>query len=155
MAVASYMLSFLAVRSATQGAKFVQQYAGPWLVWEPGDWRPAAGTTTTMVSTSSKTPGVGDALCFQLAHAKQVSIGRDSTCDVVVNDATVSRHHVTLHATSFGFDIESMKDVGSSVDGVALKRGERRILRWGASISLGNVKLSLFDDFGFAGRLKL
>ena len=29
------------------------------------------------------------------------------------------------------------------------------IVQNGASISLGSVKMSLFDDFGFAGRLKL
>lgn len=155
MAVASYMLSFLAVKSAAQPGQFPQQYAGPWLVWEPGDWRPAAGTSATLVSQTHKTPGVGDALCFQLAGSKQVSVGRDSGCDVVVNDATVSRHHVTLTATAFGFDLESMKDVGCTVDGLSLRRGERRVLRWGASIGLGNVKLTLFDDFGFASRLKL
>ena len=155
MAVSSYMLSFLAVRSAAQPAQFPQHYAGPWLVWEPGDWRPAAGTSATLVANTHKTPGAGDALCFQLGQAKQVSVGRDSGCDVVVNDATVSRHHVTLMATPFGFDLESMKDVGCTVDALSMRRGERRVLRWGASISLGSVKMSLFDDFGFAGRLKL
>lgn len=155
MAVSSYMLSFLAVRSAAAARAFPQQYAGPWLVWEPGDWRPAAGTSTTLVTNTQKTPGAGDALCFQLAAARQVSVGRDSGCDVVVNDATVSRHHITLMATPFGFDLESMKDTGVSVDGLPVRRGERRVLRWGAGISLGSVKLSLFDDFGFASRLKL
>ena len=144
MAVSSYMLSFLAVRSATQPGQFSQQYAGPWLVWEPGDWRPAAGTSATLVSNTNKTPGVGDALCFQLAAAKQVSVGRDSGCDVVVNDATVSRHHVTLMATPFGFDL------GAGTPG-EVRATVRRLVGWAlaSGVVLGGVLAGVAPWLGY------
>ncbi|PZR04161.1 MAG: hypothetical protein DI536_34725 [Archangium gephyra] len=157
MGVRSFMMSYLATRSVTLADRFHQQHVGPWLVWEPGEWRPAGSAITTMVSNKESAPKAGDALCFQLGGAptlQPVRVGRDANCELVINDATVSRHHVTLHATPVGWEIEAMKDVGVVLDGQTLARGQRRILRWGAALSLGAVRLSLYDDFGFAARLR-
>lgn len=150
------MMSFLATRSVTLADRFMQQHGGPWLVWEPGDWRPASTGVTTMVSGKEHAPKPGDALCFQLGGvgAPQVRVGREPSCELVINDATVSRHHVTLHGGPIGWEVEAIKDVGVLLDGQPLPRGERRVLRWGAVLSLGAVRLSLYDDFGFRARLR-
>lgn len=157
MGVRSFMMSYLATRSVTLAERFRQQHSGPWLVWEPGEWRPAGAAVTTLVSGADNAPKPGDALCFQLSGLPalpQVRVGREPSCDLVINDATVSRHHVTLHVTPTGWELESMKDVGVVLDGEPLRRGQRRVLRWGAALSLGAVRCSLYDDFGFAARLR-
>ncbi|MGV3624183.1 MAG: FHA domain-containing protein [Archangium sp.] len=155
MGVRSFMMSYLATRSVALADRFPQQHAGPWLVWEPGEWRPAGSAVTTMVSGKESEPKAGDALCFQLGGlSKEIRVGRETACDLVINDATVSRHHVTLHATPVGWEIEAMKDTGVVLDGQPLARGQRRVLRWGAALSLGAVRLSLYDDFGFVQRLR-
>ncbi len=158
MAVPSFMLSFLAARSVTQETQFRQLYAGPWLVWEPGSWQPAAGTITTLVPGATRAPTSGDALCFALGGAsvpRHLKVGRGSDCDLIINDATVSRHHVSLHLGPAGLELESMKDAGVVVDGQTVRAGERRVLRWGAALSLGNVHFSLYDDASFARRLRV
>lgn len=157
MAVPSFMMSYLATRSVTLAERFTQQHVGPWLVWEPGSWKPAASAVTTLVAGRAHEPAAGDALCFQLGASgapRAVRIGREATCELVINDATVSRHHVTLHASGLGWEIEAVKEIGASLDGKPLAKGERRVLRWGAGLSLGAVRLSLYDDFGFATRLR-
>ncbi len=156
MAVPSFMMSFLAARSVTQASQFLTLYGGPWLVWEPGSWQPAASNLTT-ISGGARAPSAGDALCFRIGAPglpAALKVGREPGCDIAINDATVSRHHVTLSAGPFGWNAESMRDVGAQIDGVLLRNGEHRLLRWGATLWLGNVRLSLYDDYGFGSRLR-
>lgn len=56
--------------------------------------RPRArpGTTAELMPTREPGPSVGIAIT-----ATCTTIGRDRACDIVLDDATVSRHHAELH----------------------------------------------------------
>ena len=65
----------------------------------------------------------------------ELSIGRADDCDLVVEEATVSRHHALLRRTPEGWDL---RDVGST-NGTRLNgwRVERAALRPGDELDLG------------------
>src|SRR5687768_3672122 len=104
-AVRAYLLSLLGVQRIKEGPRFITSHPHQWLVWEPGVWQPAPrGQDALMTRVASPehpvTPGfrpsTGDALCFELAERRALKIGRAHSCDVQINDATVSREHLLL-----------------------------------------------------------
>ncbi|MBH0123751.1 FHA domain-containing protein [Rhodococcus sp. CX] len=72
------------------------------------------------------------------------SIGRDRTCDIVVNDVLVSRVHAALHTGPSGLEIEDLGSVnGTYVDGKAVTRTP---LRDGDVVTIGNTDLVVHGD---------
>ena len=70
----------------------------------------------------------------------RIVIGRTPTCDIVVDDETISRQHAALvvePAHVFAEDLGSAN--GTSVGGVALKPGERVVVLVGGMLALGDV----------------
>jgi hypothetical protein len=160
--VKAYMLSLLAVRRFTLQAEFVTRFPSSWLVWEPGVWQPAAGgpaaeaTRITSLSAVSARPVGGDALCFELSSGAALKVGRAPGCDVVLNDATVSREHVWLEpvAGSAGWAVRLQPGASTtSLNGQWLSSGVPRPLSPGDSLRLGNVTLTYHDASGLAARL--
>lgn len=79
--------------------------------------------------------------------AGRVSIvGRDPSCDLVVNDVKCSRRHAVLET---GPDGVAIRDSGSA-NGVFVngQRVERAILRAGDVVSMGEVQLTLLPEAG-------
>jgi two-component system response regulator AtoC len=70
-----------------------------------------------------------------------VVIGRDASCDVVVDDRSISRRHAAIH------DGEEIEDLGSTngvtVGGRRLANGERMRLELGKVFWVGSVSLAL------------
>jgi len=77
-------------------------------------------------------------------HSTVSSMGRDPTCDLVLNDIKCSRRHAVIETTPDGL---SIRDTGSS-NGVFVngKRVERAHLRQGDVVGVGDVQLTVLDD---------
>lgn len=158
--VRSYLISFLATRAAVLGSGFGQKYPGAWLVWEPGAWHaPELGSARKTIAgfKPANTPSGSDALCFQLqleAGKTVVKIGRDEKSDVVINDATVSREHLTLTPGPQDlWTVTPARDRVVKKDGVALPPEKPSPLAPGARLELGSVTLTFYDPAGFEKRV--
>jgi hypothetical protein len=150
VAVRSFLMSFLA-RQKLVKPDFATRYGGAWLIWEPGDWKVPkdAAAPTEVVKKRATAPREGDALCFHLeladSHRRTLTGGRDEGCDVVLNDATVSRTHLQLTSSSEGWSVDTLvNDAGKAVrlDGQTLQLGTAMRLTSGARLELGGVKLT-------------
>ncbi len=155
----AYLLSFLVGQRYALADEFSKRFPGAWLVWEPGPWHAPSGeaaTTQTMHPTHAPDrPFQGDSLCFELTDqlAEQAfRVGRAKDNDVVLEDATVSRTHFTLdhHGTAWSLKPSLLRHVllgGKDVGAAPVP------LRDGASLGVGNVKLTFHDAAGFLHRL--
>ena len=68
---------------------------------------------------------------------KRVTIGRSSSCDIIVSGNTVSRHHATLTYNNGSYVYEDTSSNGSNIGGV-MYRGQRVIIAPGTQVLLGN-----------------
>ncbi len=161
--VRAFLISFVARQSLVLPAeRMAEAYPHAWLVWEPGAWTaPGPGKQMTLVPAEPglQRPGVGDALCFELAlpRGKEwLKIGRADDCDVVINDATVSRGHLMLTPERLGewAALVSPASRGATLDDVPLVLGQRHPLVSGAKLGLGDVVLTYLDAPGFLARAK-
>jgi hypothetical protein len=162
--VPSYLLSLLKVQAAAMGDKFGERYPYHWLIWEPGTWTAPASAHDTVHVDPRHTPalgvGRGDALSFalkpSLGKPDTLTIGRNHTNDIVINDATVSRQHALLRALPAGWAIELGKGVKSltRLSEVDLRPGDPIQLKNGGQLRLGDVRLTYYDLQGLLRRLK-
>lgn len=155
----AHAFSALAVRRLAVGADFPIRYPHPWLVWEPVVWKPsplsALSAETLPASFSSRPPERpdGDALCFELAGAEPVKVGRAPDCDLRINDATVSREHLWLEPDADGWRIRLGSQLSQTLlDGRKLTAEGSRIAP-GAELRLGGVILHFEDPASLMRRL--
>lgn len=163
--VRACLMSLLLRQLVVQGERFAASHPYPWLVWEPGSWMPPkVSQATVMVAASARPsdrPSAGDALCYELVgaddrgRARALCIGRAQENDIVLNDATVSRMHVTLEVHEDGrwSLTPTSSSKATSLQGLALQPGERAWLSPGGRLSLGDVALTFYDAEGFQARL--
>jgi hypothetical protein len=159
--VKTFLLSVLAARVAASGKPLETFHPYAWLVWEPGAWHaPRRDPGTVILNTARKLgPVAGEALAMVLDLPPQgpgeVVLGRAETCDLVVNDATLSSRHLAL--THRGPQVE-LRDVGSRngtyVDGVRLTAGHPVALREGARIEAADVRFTFHTPDGMRERLR-
>lgn len=104
-----------------------------WLVWTPDVWkldRPSA-------STGEPTDGVA----FPLTSATVV-VGREPSCSLVFNEATVGRFHAAVHEDDGRRRVEDLgARNGTALDGVQLDSGATALLEDGAVLTLGRISL--------------
>src|SRR5690606_22682041 len=134
-----------------------------WLVWEPGAWSVPRerGQTTVVVESREEAPSSGgEALAIELdgePGRQQRSFGRADTCDLVINDATLSGLHLVFMAGQDGR--WTVRDAGSTngswLDGHPLQQGIPGRLVSGSLLKVGKVHLSYYDVEGLHGRLAL
>lgn len=157
MFVTSYLLSLLAQQRAMLKERFLVRFPHPWLVWEPGRWKPPDSSRATMLPTVHESPARdGDALCFSLQDkgGHGLWVGRSDQNDLVVNDATVSRSHVRLKLSPGVVTVEVGHTAQpAKVHGAPLPPGAFGELRSGEQLQLGNVLLTLLDPEAMAQRL--
>ncbi|HZN92341.1 MAG TPA: FHA domain-containing protein [Myxococcales bacterium] len=163
--VPSYLLSLLKVQALAMTDRFGERYPYHWLIWEPGTWTAPASAHDT-VQADPRNPSVGgvgrgDALSFALkpnpARPGTLTVGRNHTNDIVVNDATVSRQHAVLHHQLNGtWTIEVGKNVRalSKLSEVDLRPGEPVALKSASQLRLGDVRLTYYDSAGMLIRLR-
>lgn len=96
-----------------------------------------ASQTIQMVMRTGPTPGK----IYPLSQG-QITVGRDASCDIVINDAEISRHHAKLTQQADSYVLEDMGSTnGTFVDGQRLMGPH--VLRPGDLVLLGeNVSLS-------------
>jgi len=161
----SLLLSLLVRQHMALKEKFRARYPHPWLVWEAGAWNvPETLEGGNVVATQLPLTDLrdclpaGDAMCFELvalAERGPTRLGRASTNAMVVNDATVSREHLTFSTTPDGrWQVERVQ--GSrpvTVDGQVLEPEQPRVLEPGMQLQVGDVRLTFHDADGFAERI--
>jgi hypothetical protein len=159
----SFMLSNLATRyRAADATAFKDAFPHPWVVWEPGPWAPpGTGGSQTLVVTSL-TPGGrsgGEALAMALKLATgrpTLVLGRAENADLPINDATLSRNHLTFSPGLFGG--WALTDQGSSngswLNGKKLSAQQVESLKDGAQIQAGQVYLTFYEPSGLYARLR-
>jgi type III secretion system (T3SS) inner membrane Yop/YscD-like protein len=158
-AVRAYLLSMLAVRR--YGEKdFTRTFTHPWLIWEPGAWVPASPSAVSSDTHASGGRGynpqaTGDALCFELAERRPLKVGRSRSCDIQLNDATVSREHLILEPEPIGlgwFALPAKTTKTTELNGAPLA-AQSLPLRAQDRLRLGDVTLSFADQDALLERL--
>jgi hypothetical protein len=150
-----YLLSRMAREYAASGSTFLQRYSGSWLVWEPGAWRPSRVHDLTQLSVDGEpAPAMTDAVTFHLQDRRAMKIGRSSSCDIVINDATVSREHLSLEPDGDGWKVKVLSSRSpTELAGTPSIAGQELPLTSGARLGLGGVSLTFWDTEGLAQRL--
>lgn len=162
MAVSTWLLSLLEREHKLLGGGFVEKYPGAWLIWEPGEWRPARtereGNLRQTVHLGKAAqpgrPAGTDTFCFQLTltNGAELIVGRASGSDVLVNDVTLSRQHLRVREgqvqvcqgctaeTRFGDEVATP--------------GVWRPLTEGLVVRTGGVRLTYLEPAGMLARLQ-
>jgi hypothetical protein len=89
--------------------------------------------------------------CIVLRTARQavkLSVGRSRECDIIVNDASVSKHHATFEMDTFNGEF-ALTDLGSRngtfVNGTRVASGHRAAVGTLSRISLGKAVFVFVD----------
>ncbi|HEX8437834.1 FHA domain-containing protein [Archangium sp.] len=158
------LLSLLVRQHLALKEKFRARYPHCWLVWEEGVWNVPENSEQNHGDTRLPTSDLrdclpaGDAMCFELAPITgrdTLSLGRSSHNVLVVNDATVSREHLLLHAQADGsWTVESLTQGGPALlSGKQLRPGLPTRIESGMQLQLGDVRLTFHDAEGFHIRM--
>lgn len=160
----SLLLSLLVRQHLALKEKFRARYPHSWLVWEAGVWNVPEGSEQNHRATALPTSDLrdclpsGDAMCFELAPATgrdTLTLGRSSYNVFVINDATVSREHLALHAQPEGrWTVEALAQGGPALlSGKQLRPGVPTLLESGMQLQLGDVRLTFHDADSFHTRM--
>ncbi len=160
----SYLLSaFVRTHAHLDEEAFRLSEPSPWLVWEAGPWKPGGARTLTAVppptpAPTSAPPGA-EALAFSLAPnnptKNEVTLGRSPTCDIVINDGTVSQLHLAFVRTTQGWTVQDAGSRnGSSLSGSPLENGKPKGLMSSARLMAGSVAFSFYEPRDMLWRLK-
>src|SRR6185436_17143583 len=86
--------------------------------------------------------GTGTVATYPLPEAGQITIGRGSSCDIAVNDESISRKHARL---TIGEDTLTIEDLGSAngtkVRGNRLDVGKPVRISIGEMVALGEASM--------------
>ncbi len=157
----SYLLSMLRGTLNRKGDKeLLRAHPHDWLLWEPGSWRPGSSGTALVKPQPFKeeTPdsaGEGLALALILKpDANEIRLGRGPSCDLVINDGTVSTVHLVFtHVGGW-----RVRDVGSTngswVDGSKLLKDLTFRLSDGTKLKAGQVDFTFYTSAGLVSRLR-
>lgn len=134
--MSSYLLSVLAQRHRAHDLDiFVTANPWDWLVWEAG--------------------AQALALAARDGSTAQVTVGRGKSCDLVINDGTLSSLHLVYMRGPRGWTVRDAGSRNGSVFGGAkLEPGVPRLLRSGDRVEAGSVTLTLYEAAGLLERLR-
>lgn len=155
----SILMSLLVRQHLALKAAFNRRYPHGWLVWEAGAWNVTETGDQNIAATQLPTAELrdclptGDVLCFELAPRDGLTVGRSSSNDVVLNDATVSREHLVLRHNGSGWSVEVTSQNNATLNGQTLAQGAATPLENGDRISVGDVNLSFYEPAGFEKRI--
>ncbi len=146
----SFLISWLAKKHASADLRaFLKERPEDFLVWEAGPWRPPAARSETMAAgPGTRLLSAGESLAIALvakAGGADVSLGRSAENDLVVDDGTLSRHHLLFRREPAGWTVrDAGSSNGSKLNGMRLG-GEGALLRPGDRLEAGAVRLTFYD----------
>ena len=131
-----------------------ERVTAPVLLWECPALDPRTGSQPTKVARSPLLDVARDNGPLVFAIEKRfedgepmIMLGRSQSCDVVIADASVSRHHACFEYDA-GSDAWLLADQGSSngtcAYGQRLRAGVAAVLVDGARLRFGNVEVAFF-----------
>jgi hypothetical protein len=158
----SLLLSVLSrMHRASSAQEFGAAHPYCWIVWETGVWKPPAkgGQTLATIGAPTPPPAAGEALALALnsraGRPGQITLGRAASCDIEINDATLSQLHLLFMEAAPR--VWTVRDAGSRngswVDRVPLAKGVPVPLASGARIQAAQVCLTYYDPSGLFDRL--
>ena len=159
----SFLLSALSRMYRGAGyTVFSNAHPNCWIIWEPGAWKPPAKDSPTLAAARVPTPPppAGEALALALAvrpgKAPQLTLGRAPTCDIEINDATLSQVHLLFMQSAPAK--WTVRDAGSKngswIDGVQLVPGQPKALGDGMRLQTAQVVLTYYEPPGLFARLQ-
>jgi two-component system response regulator AtoC len=80
---------------------------------------------------------------WTLPRRGRVTVGRDASCDVVIDHASISRTHATIEVDDAVLVRDQGSRNGTRLGGLALEPGDAAELAVGATVELGDVSLLL------------
>ncbi len=155
----TYLISWLRkTHAGNRLDEFERLRPGGWLVWEAGPWRPpSARRETLQAGPNTRLLASGESLAIELAAkdgGAEVRLGRDADCDLVIDDATLSRIHLVLRRDASGG--WTAQDAGSR-NGTKVDGGPATMplpLREGSVVEAGAVRLTFYTPAGLYARLR-
>jgi hypothetical protein len=142
-------------------AAFRERYPHGWLVWESGVWNvpevgEELGATRVPAREIADCLPESDVLCFELAPArKELTLGRSTENDIVINDATVSRTHLRASFEGERWWVEPLSDnAQANLNGAQLERDRKTPLANGEKLRIGDVTLTYHTVDSFVARVQ-
>ena len=142
-------------------AAFSRAHPHPWLLREPTAWHPTHpdGPHTLLMPPSVAAPLEGSALAIALEpvvrETGQITLGRSPTCDLQIEEGTVSQVHLIFRSSEAGWTVEDPGSTnGSWLDGVRLDKAVRKSLTEGARLQAAQVLFTFASSSGLWRRLE-
>jgi hypothetical protein len=158
----TYLLSWFAQQyRASDLRAFEQELAGPWLVWEPGPWRPPPSDRGTLLSSPQErwSPS-GEALVMSVtpragrARVEGVRLGRGPENDLIVDDGTISWAHLLFLEDGSGWTLRDLQSSNGTRVEEAPVDARPVPLGPGARIEAGSVRFTFYDAQGLYLRIR-
>jgi pSer/pThr/pTyr-binding forkhead associated (FHA) protein len=120
-----------------------------------GDRSQTRGLTVDRIVIEGRPAKVGDNFLAGELRSRDadnvITVGFSSTCDVVINDSSLSKQHAWFEKTANGswrvWDNDSL--AGTLVNGTPLKAGEPKVLTTGDKITFGYVDATFLTADAF------
>jgi len=142
-------------------AAFARAHPHPWLLREPTAWHPTHpdGNQTLLMPASMAAPLEGSALAIALEpvlrDATQITLGRSPSCDLVIEEGTVSQLHLVFRHSGDDWTVEDSGSTnGSWLDGTRLDRSVPHRLAEGARLQAAQVLFTFASSSGVWRRLE-
>ena len=157
--VRGYSIEELRALARGRPEDFCTRFRHAWLVWEPGPWRRASPFARTIRPDDEDTPPPlprPQAQCVPLDVGEGpafIRVGRSPQCEVMINDATVSRVHLGLARDTAGDWHCVALSASASYLEVFMTIGEAQHLSDGDQVRVGEVVLTLHGMTSMAERV--
>lgn len=142
-------------------AAFARAHPHPWLLREPTAWHPTHpdGNQTLLMPAAVAAPLEGSALAIALEpvvrDGQQITLGRNPSCDLQIEEGTVSQLHLIFRREDQGWTVEDPGSTnGSWLDGVRLEKAVRHRLVEGARLQTAQVLFTFASSSGVWRRLE-
>jgi len=142
-------------------AAFARAHPHPWLLREPTAWHATHpdGDQTLLMPPTVAAPLEGSALAIALEpvvrDGNQVTLGRSASCDLVIEEGTVSQVHLVFRQGPDGWTVEDPGSTnGSWLEGVRLEKAVAQRLADGARLQAAQVLFTFASSSGLWRRLE-
>lgn len=140
---------------------FGRAHPHPWLLREPTAWHPTHpdGDQTLLMPPTVAAPLEGSALAIALEpvvrDGTQITLGRSASCDLVIEEGTVSQVHLVFRQAPDGWTVEDPGSTnGSWLEGVRLEKAVAQKLADGARLQAAQVLFTFASSSGLWRRLE-